>query len=481
VRVLYVSTEVHPALKTGGLADVNAALPKSLIDLDVDVRLLLPAFPSLVQAADDLEPVAGFPSELGVPRVTIWRAALFGVPAYLIEAASLYDRPGNPYVDAFGYGWGDNYRRFAMLGRIASRFADGGIDHWRPDVIHGHDWHAGLMPAYVAALQPPRPATVFTVHNLAFQGEFGADIFSTLALPPSFFSMHGVEFYGRVNFMKAGLYYADRITTVSPTYAREIMTPEQGFGMDGLLRERSDVVTGILNGVESSEWNPEVDPRIATNFGIARPDGKTACKSALQRELGLEVDASKPVFGVVSRLSEQKGLDIVLASLPALVANGGQFALLGSGDPWLEDGYRAAMSRYPGSVGVRMGYDEDVAHRVIAGADVVVVPSRFEPCGLTQMYGLAYGTLPLVRNVGGLADTVVDGNAETLASRTATGFVFDDATPSGFESAAVRAFAMWRNAASWRQMRDTAMAQDHRWVPSARKYLAIYREIRPDA
>ena len=310
MRVLYVSTEVYPALKTGGLADVNAALPRSLIDLGVDVRLLLPAFPALVQAAEDLEPVAGFPMELGVPRVTVWRATLSGVPAYLIEAASLYDRPGNPYVDEFGYSWGDNHRRFALLGRIASRFADGGIDHWQPDVVHGHDWHAGLMPAYVAALPSARPATVFTVHNLAFQGQYGADIFAALALPPSFFSMQGMEFYGHVNFMKSGLFYADRITTVSPTYAREITTSEHGFGMDGLLRERAGVLSGILNGVDSTQWNPETDARIAVNFSLQRPDGKAACKADLQRRMGLAVDASKPVFGVVSRLSEQKGLDI---------------------------------------------------------------------------------------------------------------------------------------------------------------------------
>jgi starch synthase len=480
MQVLYVSTEVHPALKTGGLADVNAALPKALIDLGVDVRLLLPAFPAIVEAAEDLVPVAGFRSELGAPRVTIWRARLSGVATYLIEAASLYDRPGNPYVDATGREWSDSHRRFALLGRIASRFADGSIDQWRPDVIHGHDWHAGLMPAYVAALSGERPATVFTVHNLAFQGQFGADVFGGLELPSSFFAMHGLEFYGHVNFMKSGLYFADRVTTVSPTYAREIMTPEQGFGMDGLLRERSATVSGILNGVESSEWNPETDPRIAANFSIADPTDKARCKIALQNDFGLTVDASTPVFGVVSRLSEQKGLDILLAALPSVVG-GGQLALLGAGDTWLEAGYRAAATQHAGSVGVRIGYDEDLAHRIIAGADVIVVPSRFEPCGLTQMYGLAYGTLPLVRNVGGLADTVTDANAANLAARTATGFTFEDASARGVEGAVSRASTLWKSAALWRQIRDSAMLQDHRWLPSARKYLDIYRNLRPGA
>ena len=478
MRVAYTSTEVYPALKTGGLADVNAALPRALLDSGVDVRLLLPAFPAILRAAVDVQPVVRLDSPFGGVVAHILRARLDGITAYLIEADPLYGRPGNPYVDASGRDWPDNHLRFALLGWVAARFADGSIDGWRPDIVHGHDWHAGLAPAYLAARGGDRPASVFTVHNLGYQGEFAAERFADLALPPGFFSMHGLEFHGKVNFMKSGLHYADRITTVSPSYAREIQTAELGFGMDGLLRSRAGSVTGILNGVDGAIWNPATDDYIESHFNIENLDGKVLCKASLRARLGLAAGPG-PVFGVVSRLTSQKGLDLVLEILPDLITSGAQLALLGSGDPTLEGAFRDAATHHPGAVAVSIGYDEALAHQIMAGSDVLLVPSRFEPCGLTQMYALAYGTLPLVRRVGGLADTVCDSNNENLAAGTATGFVFEESSVNGIRGALLRAVTLWTDHRQWENLRRTAMLQDFGWESAARSYVDLYQELRP--
>ncbi len=482
MRVLYVSTEVYPALKTGGLADVNAALPRALMDAGAEVRLLLPAFPALLAATQNLAEVVRLRSPIPATgagtSVRILRGKLSGVTAYLIEADQFYARPGNPYVDEQGRDWPDNHLRFALLGWTASRFADGSVDEWLPDIVHGHDWHAGLAPAYLAARGGERPACVFTVHNLGFQGQFAAETFRDLTLPAHFFSLQGLEFYGKVNFMKAGLHYADRITTVSPTYAREIQTPEFGFGMDGLLRSRAGVLSGVLNGVDYSVWNPAADAAIAAPYNKADPAGKAVCKTALRAKLGL-TSGSSPLFCVVSRLSEQKGLDLVLEALPDLVRSGGQLALLGSGDSALESGFLAATARFPGMVSVRLGYDEALAHGLFAGSDATLVPSRFEPCGLTQMYAMAYGSLPLVHRVGGLADTVTDASAANLAAGTATGFAFDNADAAGLRTALVRAFALWQDQPAWARVRACAMRQNFSWQLAARRYLDLYRDLRP--
>jgi len=482
IRVLYVASEIYPLIKTGGLADVTAALPPALLAGGVDVRLLLPGFPAIRAGLPRLRPVADFGAAFGAARVTVERGAMpdGDVPAYVLDAPQLYDRPGGPYAGPDGRDWPDNDRRFALLGWAAARFADGAADAgWRPDIVHAHDWHAGLAPAYLAARGGYRAASVFTVHNLAYQGLFPADRFAELGLPPAFFAMYGVEFHGQLSFMKAGLCYADRVTTVSPTYAEEIQHPEQGCGLEGLLAARRGALSGILNGVDDRIWDPVADPLLAAPYGPADLAGKARDKAALQQAVGLAARPEALLFGVVSRLTAQKGLDLVLAALPELVAAGGQLALLGAGEPALEAAFADFAAAHPGAASVRIGYDEAFAHRIFGGADLILVPSRYEPCGLTQLYGLRYGTLPLVRRVGGLADTVVDADEAALAAGTATGFTFDAATVPALLEAAGRAFALYRRPAAWTRLQRQAMSRDFGWPAAAARYLELYRQLRP--
>ena len=478
LRVLYVSTEVHPWLKTGGLADVNGALPAALIAAGIDVRLLLPAFPALRAAASDCGPARPLVPAVGVSSAALLPCRLGGVPAWLLDCPALFARDGGPYSDADGRDWPDNLRRFALLGWAAARLGAGDLDPWRAAVVHSHDWHAALANAYLAIRGGARPASVFTVHNLAYQGQFAAAEFATLDLPDSCYASAGLEFYGHVNCMKAGLYYADRITTVSATYAREIQTVEHGHGMDGLLRARAAALRGILNGVDAQAWDPARDPALPAHFSAADVAGKQACKSALSSALGLHAGAG-PLVGVVSRLTPQKGLDLLLACLPQIVAADARIALLGSGDPTAERAWAAAAAAHPGTIAVRLGYDEALAHRIYAAADVLAVPSRFEPCGLSQLYALRYGALPLVRRTGGLADTVIDTDATTLAASEATGFVFEQAETAALGDTLRRCFALWHAPALWRQVQYRAMTRDFSWAGAAAEYRALYRELRP--
>jgi starch synthase len=341
------------------------------------------------------------------------------------------------------------------------------VSDWRPDIVHGNDWQSGLAAAYLALAGRPRPATVFTIHNLAFQGLFPASVMAELDLPPASFAIEGLEYYGQVSFLKAALWYADKLTTVSPTYAEEIQAEPLGFGLQGLLHGRADDLVGILNGVDTAAWDPATDPHLPVRYDAKRLGTKARAKEGLRRELGLG-DAPGPLAVAITRLTEQKGMDLVLAALPALLAAGGQLALLGAGDGALEAAFAAAARQSPGRVAVRFGYDEKLAHRLQGGGDVVLVPSRFEPCGLTQMYGLRYGTLPLVRRTGGLADTVRDGE---------TGFVFDAATPAAFAEAWRRAAAAFADRNRWRAMQRRAMRVDVSWRGSAERYLALYRSL----
>ncbi len=480
MKALHVGAEIFPLIKTGGLADVMGALPQALVGQGADVRLVLPGLPAILQGVAQMQLVCGIGPVFGAARVRLHRGVLAhsGVPAYVIEAPYLYQRAGNPYLDADGAEWCDNLQRFALLGWVAAHLASGELDaDWSPDLVHAHDWHAAMCCAYLAAHPGPSVASVFTVHNLAYQGLFDASDHHLLGLPARFMEHHALEFHGQLAFMKAGLAYAQRVTTVSPGYAREMATQEFGFGLDGLIRSRGTDVSGILNGVDGAVWNPQTDSLIAENYRGQAMQGKAQCKAALQKALGLGVEPAAPLMAIVSRLTSQKGLDLLLQALPAMVAQGAQLAVQGTGDAALEVAFVQAATRHAGRVAVRIAYDEALAHQMVAGADMILVPSRFEPCGLTQLYGLRYGTVPVVRRVGGLADTVVDATESALADDTATGFVFGPATPDALLFAMERAIGLYRQGEPWQGLMRRGMAQDFSWDHAAREYMALYRDI----
>jgi starch synthase len=482
MRVLHVAAEIFPLIKTGGLADVVAALPPALAARGADVRVLLPGLPAILDGVVARKPLLQIGPAFGAAVVTLHLGKLpdSGLPVYVIDAPFLYRRAGNPYVGPDGHEWSDNHRRFALLGWIAAHLAAGELDPaWQPEIVHAHDWHAGLAPAYI--VQHPVLAnsigTVFTIHNLAFRGLFPLDSHTELALPARKLTPRGLEFHGHISFMKAGLVYSERLTTVSPSYANEIRTPEFGWGLDGVLRDRGGALSGILNGVDYDIWDPRNDPVIAQPYGPSNLAGKAACKRALQAELGLALRPDAPLFAVVSRLTSQKGIDLLLAALPDLLAQGAQLAVLGTGENDLETRLKQAATTHPESVATRLAYDETLSHRFMAGADVLVVPSRFEPCGLTQLYALRYGTLPLVRRVGGLADTVHDASPENLKLDRATGFVFEEPTSRALAQAARQACVLYREPARWRQIQQRAMAQDFSWAGAAMNYETLYRSL----
>ncbi len=480
MRVLHVAAEVFPLVKTGGLADVVGALPQALMRQGADVRLVLPGYPAIADAVLHQKTVATLGPLFGAGRVTLRLGTMpySHVPAYVIDAPWLYRRGGGPYQAADGSEWPDNLQRFALLGWAAAHLAGGELDaEWMPELLHAHDWHAAMACAYLAAHPGSAVPSVYTVHNLAYQGLFPSHEFAHLGLPLNFMQSHGVEYHGQLSFMKAGLKYAGRVTTVSPTYAREIATHEFGCGLDGVIRSRGGDVSGILNGVDGAVWDPANDSSLAARYSARDLAGKARNKAALREQMGLSSDAKGPLFGVVSRLTAQKGLDLVLAALPALLRHGAQLVVQGSGDPVLEAAFAAAAHAHPGQVALRVGYDEALAHRVIAGADVILVPSRFEPCGLTQLYGLRYGTLPLVRRVGGLADTVVDADDAAVRDGRATGFAFEAATPAALEGAIDRAVRCHAQPQAWKRLMATAMAQDFSWDGSAGGYLSLYRRL----
>ncbi|CAN5277503.1 glycogen synthase GlgA [soil metagenome] len=483
MKVLHAAAEVYPLVKTGGLADVLGALPEALIEAGADVRLVLPGLPAILAGVERQQVVCEIGAVFGAGRVTLrlGRLAPGGVAAYVVDAPYLYQRPGNPYLAPDGSEWMDSLQRFALLGWVAAHLAAGELDPgWTPDVLHAHDWHAAMACAYAACHPGTRAATVYTIHNLAYQGLFPEDDFHLLGLPSRLMVPVGLEFHGQLSFMKAGLKYAHRITTVSPNYAREIATEPFGCGLDGVIRARGADVSGILNGVDGTVWNPATDSHIAAPYSAAALDGKALCKAALQQELGLTVDAGAPLFAVVSRLTSQKGLDLLLDALPALLdfpaAGGPQLAVQGNGDPALEAAFAAAAAMHPGRVAVRLVYDEALAHRMMAGADAMLVPSRFEPCGLTQLYALRYGTVPVVRFVGGLADTVVGASAAAVQDDRATGLMFGPATPAALAQALLQAVAAHGQPALWRQLMLRGMAQNFSWASAASQYMALYHD-----
>lgn len=481
-KILFVTSEAHPLMKTGGLGDVCAGLPQALHALGEDVRLLLPGYHDTLQNAGRLKPVTQLILPPLASPVTLLEGLLPGtrVKVWLIDFPPAYDRPGNPYLNVHGHPWHDNAARFALLARVAVEIACGRTGlAWQPDIVHAHDWQAGLVPALLAK-ETTRPATIFTIHNLAYQGLFSYDTFLSLNLPASLWSLHALEFHGQMSFIKGGITFADRITTVSPTYAREIQTPEHGCGLDGLLRHHTARLSGILNGIDTREWNPARDPQLASRYSIHRLTHKLPNKTALQQEFNLPVDTDVAVFGMVSRFVEQKGVDLLLEALPSLMALPLQIIALGSGEAQYEQELRAQAKRYPEQLAVLAGYDEAVAHRIQAGADCFLMPSRFEPCGLSQLYSLRYGTVPIVRRAGGLADTVTDATPDALAANTATGIVFDAPASAALVHAVKRALALRQNARLWKQMQLAGMRQDFSWRHSAAEYVQLYDQALSD-
>jgi starch synthase len=472
LRVVSVASEIYPVIKTGGLADVAGALPIALKAEGIEMRSLVPGYPDVMKALDAAEEVYSLSNFHGGPaRVLSGSSA--GLDLLVLDAAHLFARPGNPYTAPDGADWPDNGIRFAALARTAADIGQGTIPAFVPDVVHAHDWQAGLTHAYLHYSHRTRPGTVMTVHNLAFQGQFPRGMLSQIGLPPESFDIDGVEYYGAIGFLKAGLRFADHITTVSPTYALEIQRPEQGMGLDGLLRGRSDVLSGILNGIDISIWNPRTDRYIASTYAANELEKRALNKAALQQRLGLRVAPEVLLLGVISRMSWQKGLDLLLEALPAVLHDDVQIALLGNGDLDLENRYRAAAQANPGQAGVWVGYDESLAHLIQAGSDALVVPSRFEPCGLTQLCALRYGAVPVVSRVGGLADTVVDAQDVGLA----TGVQFSPVTTDNLVGALRRTNELFRDKPRWQALQHNGMAVDVSWRNRASRYAELYRQI----
>ncbi|MDO4430507.1 MAG: glycogen synthase GlgA [Lonepinella koalarum] len=476
MKVLHVCSELYPLLKTGGLADVMGALPFAQQQAGMDVRVLLPAYPAIMAGITETHLVCDFYNFAG--HITLRYGMYKGIGIYLIDAPHLYAREGNPYHDQWYNDYTDNYKRFALLGWVGAELATGLDFWWRAEVVHSHDWHAGLTAAYLSA--KGRPAkSVFTIHNLAYQGKFSAYHLYELGLPLEMFQVNGLELYGQMSYLKAGLYYSDAVTAVSPTYAKEITTPEFAYGLQGLLStlQYQGKLSGILNGVDDQIWNPSSDPYLQDRYKLNSMTNKKQNKAKLQAYFNLPQEPERLLFVMVTRLTEQKGVDLLLDCIPDIVARGGQIAILGSGSPHFEQWLQHLATIYPQNVAVKIGYDEALSHLLIAGGDVILVPSRFEPCGLTQLYGLKYGTLPLVRATGGLADTVVDCNEENLKNRLATGFVFNHADRHGLLYAINNAFELWQKPRSWFSVRATAMEQDFSWHIAAQRYQALYQRI----
>lgn len=476
IRVLFATSEVFPLVKTGGLADVSASLPEALCRQGYDVNILLPGYPKALSAARDAGSRRQGRFSIGQYDVSLWRTRLPGtaVTLWLVDCPSLFQREGNPYQNDEGEDWWDNAHRYHLFARVGVMMALGqaGI-RWVPDVVHCNDWQTGLIPAYLSHYRS-RPATVFTVHNLAYQGLFSHETFRALGLPDSLWQFDQLEFHGQLSFIKGGLVFSDRVTTVSPSYADEIRRADHGYGLDGLLQHRSHALVGILNGIDTRLWNPENDEHLEFHYGQDHLKNKVQCQTRLRQQLGLEVDGA-PLIGFVGRLVEQKGIDWLLEVIPPLLERGCQFALLGSGEDYYQEALGELARAWPGQFSLTLGYDEALAHRITAGADLFVMPSRFEPCGLNQMYSLRYGTVPIVHAVGGLRDTVFD--PEDCKSAEANGFCFREAEASALLRAIERALDLMGNRKAWRRLQENGMAGDYSWKKSARLYGELYQDI----
>lgn len=479
LRVLFAASEAAPLIKTGGLADVAAALPHALREIDVDIRVLLPGYREVLAGVGSATPLAELPALGAFPPSSLLAAsAPGGTPLLILACPELYERGGGPYIDASGQDWPDNAIRFGMLSYVASLLASSGSPlDWKCDILHCNDWQCGLAPAYARFSGQVHAPSLFTIHNLAYQGSFAPSYVSRLGLPPQSFDINGIEYYGQMSFLKAGLYYSDRISTVSPTYAQEIQSEPLGFGMHGLLAGRSGDLIGILNGIDEQAWNPATDPALTANYDAARLQDKARNKAELRRRFNLRQWPEAPLLGIVSRLIPQKGIDLVTGCAERLLALPAQLIILGTGEPRIEHELAGIARAHPGMAAFIRGFDEALSHLIEAGTDIFLMPSRFEPCGLNQMYSQRYGTLPVVHKTGGLADSVVDCTPATLAIGSATGFVFETATTSAFFETASRAVSAWHDPDIWRTLQKNAMAKNFSWKASAGKYVELYRSM----
>lgn len=478
MRVLFATSEIYPLMKTGGLADVSASLPHALFELGVDIRLVMPAYADTLARLKSWQVV----SELnlgvfGMARLLRSQMPDSPVPLFLVEHPDFSTRVGNPYNDATGHAWPDNAERFTLFSRACEMLAlNQAMLDWQPDVVHGNDWQTGILLSLLRE-NPKAPPSLITIHNLAYQGVFDRATFDQLGLPASLWRPDAAEHWGEMNFLKAGLNAARKIATVSPSYAREIQTPTFGAGLDGLLRMRHADVVGMVNGIDMDEWDPAKDKYLAAAFSLATLENKALNKQALQVEMGLELDADALLIGMVGRMAEQKGLDVVLAAADQIMQRPVQLAMLGGGDQTLETGFQALMQRYPGRVSVRLGYNEGLAHRIEAGSDVFLMPSRFEPCGLNQLYSLRYGTPPIVHGVGGLNDTVIDTYEATLADGSANGFVMRNLDVPAILWGVSRALEFFQQPTVWQTLQAHGMSKDFSWTASAQQYLDLYQEL----
>jgi len=483
MQVLFVTSEVAPIIKTGGLADVSAALPAALHQMGVDIRVLLPGYPQVLKALPQLRLVADLGGDPLVgqpyfpPSRLLFGTLPSGVPLYVLDCPEMYQRGGGIYLDEHGEDWADNAQRFGLFSKVAALLGCAQSPlAWKPDIVHCNDWQSGLVPVYLQYLNDPAPS-IITVHNLAFQGLFPSSTMPELGLPWECFKPDGVEFYGSLSFLKAGLFYAAHITTVSPSYALEIQTEGLGFGLQGLLKHRSKSLTGILNGIDTVEWNPAADAYLDYSYDAKNMSAKSANKLALQQRMGLHENAEIPVFGLVSRFALQKGLDIVIEVAEKLIAMPAQLVFLGSGDTEMQKAVLSLAHHHSGKIAAYVGFDEGLSHLIEAGADIFLMPSRFEPCGLNQMYSQRYGTPPVVHATGGLIDTVIDCNPASLKQGTASGFVFDKMDAASLLQAANRAAANYHDKKSWRKLQHNCMVKDFSWIKSAKAYQQIYTEI----
>jgi len=479
LRIIYATPECAPLVKTGGLGDVAGALPLALRQRGLDVRVLLPGYPAVLAALRGARVAGHVDAFARLPAARLLESELAtGVPAWVIDCPALYQREGGPYQDAAGADWDDNPLRFGLLARVAAQLAapDSPVG-WRAQLIHANDWQTGLAPAYAALIGKEPTPSVITIHNLAFQGVFAPHWVADLGLPAASFAVDGVEFYGRFSFLKAGLYYADAITTVSPTYAAEIQHEATGVGLHGLLAARRDRLTGILNGIDTIVWDPANDRLIPARYDANALDRKAVNKKALQIRFGLEPLPDIPLLGVVTRLSVQKGIDLLLDIADAVVALPAQIVIVASGDKALEQRVLALTPAHPNLLGSFIGFDETLAHLVEAGSDAFLMPSRFEPCGLNQMYSQRYGTPPVVHSTGGLADSVVDCTPQSLEDGTATGFKFFAPTADAFLGAIRRCVAAHQDTAAWNALQRNGMRRDFSWNRAAQAYAAIYARL----